>query len=117
VFGHDTLGDEAFWTDRLRLNVVFEDTLVPVTALTLGLKVDADSLPPCLLGSLTPADLADPLMPLALMPARRAGRHRTADRSAVPRRSSGVLQRGKELAGAVVQSPYSGLLDSVAAGL
>ena len=67
VFRHDTFGDEAFWTDHLKMNAVIEQAVDPVTALSLGLKVDADALPDGLLGSLTPAQLADPQTTLALL--------------------------------------------------
>src|SRR5688572_30288307 len=45
IFRFDTFGDEQFWTDTLRLNEVIETSLDPITALELGLKVDADALP------------------------------------------------------------------------
>jgi mono/diheme cytochrome c family protein len=67
IFRHDTFGDEAFWTDQLKMNAVIEDSLDPVTALSLGLKVDADALPAGLLAGLTPAQLADPQTTLALL--------------------------------------------------
>src|SRR6476646_2427555 len=67
VFRHDTFGDEAFWTDHLKMNAVIEQAVDPVTALSLGLKVDADALPEGLLSSLTPAQLADPQTTLALL--------------------------------------------------
>lgn len=67
VFRHDTFGDEAFWTGQLQMNTVIQNTLDPVTALSLGLKVDADALPDGLLGSLTPEQLADPQTTLALI--------------------------------------------------
>jgi hypothetical protein len=46
VFRHDTFGDERFWTDVLRMQEVIETAVDPVTALSVGLKVDADALPP-----------------------------------------------------------------------
>jgi mono/diheme cytochrome c family protein len=67
VFRYDTFGDEAFWTDQLKMHTVIQDTLDPVTALQLGLKVDADALPAGLLASLTPDQLADPQTTLALI--------------------------------------------------
>jgi hypothetical protein len=45
TFRFDTFGDETFWTDTLRLHEVIRTALDPTTALTLGLKVDADALP------------------------------------------------------------------------
>src|SRR6185369_12218307 len=41
IFRNDTFGDEALWTDTLRLHEVVQ-TLSPKAALGLGLKVDAD---------------------------------------------------------------------------
>jgi len=49
VFRFDTFGDEQFWTDTLHLNTVVEKAVDPTTALSVGLKVDADVLPPGLL--------------------------------------------------------------------
>ena len=42
VFRYDTFGDEQFWTDTLRLHEAIQAALDPMTALSLGLKVDAD---------------------------------------------------------------------------
>src|SRR5436305_9025094 len=53
---HWTFGDEAFWTDTLRLNEVVEAAVSPATALAVGLKVDAERLPPEFLAS----DLTSP---------------------------------------------------------
>ena len=64
VFRFDTFGDEAFWTDELRLNEAIQAALDPLTALALGLKVDADALPP---GTLESADLEDPATTVALI--------------------------------------------------
>ncbi|HSF14924.1 MAG TPA: hypothetical protein VLK65_05180 [Vicinamibacteria bacterium] len=46
IFRTDTFGDESFWTDTLRLNEVIEAAVDPKTALAVGLKVDAEALPP-----------------------------------------------------------------------
>lgn len=46
IFRFDTFGDEAQWTDALRLHEVIEAAVDPLTALSVGLKVDADALPP-----------------------------------------------------------------------
>src|SRR5829696_3030568 len=67
VFRFDTFGDERQWTDQLKMHTVIQDGLDPVTALSLGLKVDADALPAGLLGSLTPEQFADPQTTLALI--------------------------------------------------
>jgi mono/diheme cytochrome c family protein len=45
IFRHDTFGDEIQWTDKLRMNEVIEQAVSPRTALSVGLKVDADALP------------------------------------------------------------------------
>jgi hypothetical protein len=45
VFRFDTFGDETFWTDTLRLHEVIRTGVSPRTALSVGLKVDADTLP------------------------------------------------------------------------
>jgi mono/diheme cytochrome c family protein len=46
AFRYDTFGDEAKWTDTLRLHEVIASSVDPTTALAVGLKVDADALPP-----------------------------------------------------------------------
>lgn len=46
IFRFDTFGNETFWTDTLRLHVVIQSAVDPTTALSVGLKVDTDSLPP-----------------------------------------------------------------------
>ena len=45
IFRFDTFGDETFWTDTLRMHEVISTSVSPNTALTVGLKVDADALP------------------------------------------------------------------------
>ncbi len=46
IFRFDTFGDETFWTDTLRMHEVIRTSVSPTTALSVGLKVDADALPP-----------------------------------------------------------------------
>src|SRR5512135_1200904 len=46
IFRFDTFGDETFWTDTLHMNQVFGSAVDPTTALSVGLKVDSDALPP-----------------------------------------------------------------------
>ena len=46
IFRFDTFGDETFWTDTLRMHEVISASVSPKTALSVGLKVDADALPP-----------------------------------------------------------------------
>jgi cytochrome c5 len=46
IFRTDTFGDEAFWTDGLGMHQVIASAVDPTTALSVGLKVDAEALPP-----------------------------------------------------------------------
>ena len=64
IFRHWTFGDEPFWTDTLRLNAVIEAAVSPATALAVGLKVDAERLPP---GFLASADLTSPATTVELL--------------------------------------------------
>src|SRR3954463_15595509 len=64
IFRFDTFGDETFWTDTLRIHEVISAGVSPATALSVGLKVDADVLPPGLLAS---ADLNSPATTVALL--------------------------------------------------
>src|SRR5262249_44466829 len=70
IFRFDTFGDEAFWTDTLRMNEVISKSVDPTTALSVGLKVDADALPP---GILKTADLKRPATTVALMKLNAVG--------------------------------------------
>jgi mono/diheme cytochrome c family protein len=45
IFRMDTFGDETFWTDTLMMNQVIQTVVDPTSALSLGLKVDAEALP------------------------------------------------------------------------
>ena len=45
TFRFDTFGDETQWTDALRMHEVIASAVDPTTALSVGLKVDADALP------------------------------------------------------------------------
>lgn len=45
IFRFATFGDETFWTDTLRMHEVIRTAVDPTTALSVGLKVDTDSLP------------------------------------------------------------------------
>ena len=45
IFRYETFGDEAKWTDTLRLHEAVSAAVDPTTALSVGLKVDADALP------------------------------------------------------------------------
>ena len=64
IFRFDTFGDEQVWTDTLRLHEVVEKNVDPTTALKVGLKVDAEVLPP---GILEQVDLKSPATTVALL--------------------------------------------------
>jgi hypothetical protein len=64
IFRYDTFGDEEFWTNTLRMHEVIEEKVSPTLALSVGLKVDSDALPP---GILDNADLNDPATTVALI--------------------------------------------------
>ena len=46
IFRFETFGDEQFWTDKLKLHEVVAKAVSPKTALSVGLKVDAEAIPP-----------------------------------------------------------------------
>jgi cytochrome c5 len=46
IFRYDTFGDEKFWTDTARMQEVVQSSVSPSLALKVGLKVDADAIPP-----------------------------------------------------------------------
>ena len=64
TFRFDTYGDETFWTDTLRIHEVISSGVSPATALSVGLKVDAEAVPP---GTLESADLNSPATTVALL--------------------------------------------------
>lgn len=69
IFRTDTFGDEAFWTGVLGINQVIASAVDPTTALSVGLKVDAEALPPAVVlgiqnGSIS---LTDPATTVALL--------------------------------------------------
>ncbi len=68
TFRYDTFGDETKWTDALHMEQVVS-TVDPTTALAVGLKVDAEALPPAVVtgiqnGSIS---LTDPATTVALL--------------------------------------------------
>ena len=77
TFRFDTFGDEAFWGDTLQLHLAIEGEnfggvgpgLSPNAALSLGLKVDVDMLPPRIIDQLrhNQLDLDDPAVTLLLL--------------------------------------------------
>lgn len=46
TFRYETFGDEQFWTDTARMHEVVQESVSPTVALSVGLKVDADAIPP-----------------------------------------------------------------------
>jgi mono/diheme cytochrome c family protein len=68
TFRFDTFGDETKWTDALRLHEVVR-TLPPSTALAVGLKVDAEALPPEVVAGIKSGaiSLTDPATTVALL--------------------------------------------------
>lgn len=77
TFRFDTFGDQAFWGDALKLHQAIEGAKLggvgpgvsPATALSVGLKVDQDALPPSLVRALKAGrvNLNDPATTLALL--------------------------------------------------
>jgi hypothetical protein len=63
TFRYDTFGDQVFWSQALKIHEALK-TVSPKTALAVGLKVDAEAVPP---GLLAHADLNDPATTLALL--------------------------------------------------
>lgn len=68
IFRYDTFGDEAQWTDALGLHEVIAAAVDPVTALSVGLKVDAEALPAAVVAGIQDGsvDLKDPATTVAL---------------------------------------------------
>lgn len=64
IFRFDTYGDESQWTDKLRLHEVIQAAVSPRVALSVGLKVDAEALPPNFLAR---RDLDDPATTVELL--------------------------------------------------
>jgi hypothetical protein len=77
IFRHDTFGDEEFWSGLLHLdkaiaganNGGYGPGVSPSTALSVGLKVDAEVLPASIVSGITngTVDLNDPATTLALL--------------------------------------------------
>jgi hypothetical protein len=80
IFRFDTFGDEAFWGGTLRLHEAIEGSrfggvgpgLSPAAALGVGLKVDAEALPPSTLEAIRRGrvNLNDPAVTIALLDAK-----------------------------------------------
>ena len=69
IFRFDTFGDEIKWTDTLKLHEVISSAVDPVTALSVGLKVDAEALPPEVVQGIKDGsiDLKSPATTIALL--------------------------------------------------
>lgn len=69
IFRFETFGDETKWTDQLRMHEVIRTAVDPLTALKVGLKVDADALPPAVVNGITDGsvDLGSPATTVALL--------------------------------------------------
>jgi hypothetical protein len=68
IFRYDTFGDEQLWTKVLRLHEAVQ-TLTPETALSVGLKVDANALPRAIVEAIktNTADLKNPAVTIELI--------------------------------------------------
>lgn len=69
IFRDDTFGNEAFWTDALKMNEVIAQSVSPQTALSVGLKVDAQALPASVVDAIKAGqvDLANPATTVTLL--------------------------------------------------
>ena len=69
IFRFDTFGDETQWTDALRMHEVIRTAVDPVTALSVGLKVDAEALPPAVVQGIQDGSisLTSPATTIALL--------------------------------------------------
>jgi hypothetical protein len=70
IFRYDTFGDEQLWTGFLRMPEALS-TVDPKTALSVGLKVDLDALPPATVAALKAGqvNLSDPAVTMSLLKA------------------------------------------------
>ncbi len=68
IFRYDTFDDEQLWTNVLRMHEALR-SVAPATALAVGLKVDAEALPPELIAAIQAGDvkLTDPTATIALL--------------------------------------------------
>jgi hypothetical protein len=69
IFRFDTFGSEQLWTDVLQMQHVISQKVSPKTALSVGLKVDVDALPPTIIEALRAkeVDLDDPTVTVQLL--------------------------------------------------
>jgi mono/diheme cytochrome c family protein len=68
IFRYDTFGDEQLWTNVLRMHDVIQH-VDPATALSVGLKVDVEALPPSIVSALRAdaVDRTDPAVTIELL--------------------------------------------------
>jgi Cytochrome c len=68
IFRFDTFGDEQLWTDTLRMQEAIKN-VSPRTALSVGLKVDSDALPPALIDAINAGQVNfdDPAVTIQLL--------------------------------------------------
>jgi cytochrome c553 len=68
IFRFDTFGDEQLWTDLLQMQHAIKN-VSPNTALSVGLKVDSDALPPEVISAIQAGqvDLNDPAVTIQLL--------------------------------------------------
>jgi hypothetical protein len=66
TFRYETFGDQVFWSRILGIHQALK-TVSPRTALAVGLKVDAEALPPGLLAGHKAVDLDDPAVTAELL--------------------------------------------------
>jgi mono/diheme cytochrome c family protein len=71
IFRFDTFGSEQLWTDVLQMQHVISEQVSPATALSVGLKVDVEALPPAVINALQAkqVDLNDPAVTVQLLKA------------------------------------------------
>ena len=69
IFRHETFGDEQFWTDTARMHEVIQKSVSPKVALSVGLKVDAEAIPPDVAAGIKSGkvDLTSPATTVALL--------------------------------------------------
>ncbi len=69
IFRFDTFGDEATWTNKLQMNTVIQSAVDPLTAASVGVKIDVDALPAAVVQGIQNGTikLNDPQTTLALL--------------------------------------------------
>jgi mono/diheme cytochrome c family protein len=69
IFRFDTFGSEQLWTDVLQMQHVISENVSPRIALSVGLRVDVEALPPALIAALQAGqvNLDDPAVTVQLL--------------------------------------------------